>query len=517
MKYFFSILMISQIVVFCSAQLRYDYNWVFNKFRGYDPNNNPIDSGANLHFHPDLTIDYYKGGKETYVMNTSFSDKNGNLLFYTNGCVIMDKNHQIIPGGDSINYGSNGWGDCYAGVGYARGPQGAIFLPKPEYEDSIINLFHLFGEALQDPKIGVRYYTFEIRKTEISKIKNQWKVTEKNKSILRDTLSFNSMVATKHQNNKDWWIILPDDAGPNTKYTYNIIKITKDGASEIKKQKIGDLLTGTEQCNFSPDGTKYALYNFVETYVSLFDFDRGTGTLSNYRKFNLPDTNRLGGCSFSPNSRFLYVTETDKIWQYDTYAADIDASRELVATYDGFLDPTVDTSKTKRRTYFWQMQQGPDCKLYINAPQYNKYLSYINKPNEKGVACDVRQHAIFIRTGINKSLPYFPNYRLGTIYENDCDTITGVGWLNPYLENDALEIVPNPSQGSFEVRNLTEVDEPTHLQIYNMTGQILYNKIIQPFSTSTIIDDHKLNSGIYIIHQKNRNNNIKCAKLVIIK
>lgn len=492
--------------------MKHDNTWLFNVYLGQKG-----DTVMQMKFNPEPNITYQTGGATMYVMNASYSDRKGNLLLYSNGCVIMDGNHQIIPGGDSINYGSNGWGDCLQGYGYARGPQSAMFIPQPNNEDSIINLFHLFGEGISDPIKGVKYYTFEVRKTEISRIKNQWKVTDKNKTLLRDTLSFNSMVATKHQNNKDWWIILPDDSGSNTKNTYNILKITKEGCSEVVKQKIGDLLTGTLQCNFSPDGTKYALYNFVETYVSLFDFDRATGTLSNYRKFNLPDTNRYGGCAFSPNSRFLYVTQLDKIWQYDTYAADIDASRELVAVYDGFIDPSYDTTKTKKRSYFWQMQQGPDCKLYINAPQYNKYLSYINKPNEKGVACDVRQHAIYIRTGINKSLPYFPNYRLGTIYENDCDTITEVGWLNPFLENDALEIVPNPSQGSFEVRNLTEVDEPTHLQILNMTGQILYNKIIQPFSTNTIIDDHKLNSGIYIIHQRFNNKTLKSNKLVVIE
>jgi len=451
-------------------------------------------------------------------MNASYSNKYGDLQFYTNGCVIMDKNHQIITGGDSINFGTNLWGDCLQSYGYAEGPQGALFIPKPSFEDSIISLIYLTGEGVVDPIKGLNYYTFEIRNTEIQLVKNKWIVAFKNNIIYKDTFGGEGLVATKHKNNLDWWLVVPDDSGPNTKNGFNIFKYSKSGFSNFNKQKIGDVLTGTQQCNFSPDGTKYALYNFVETYVSLFDFDRTTGTLSNYRKFNLPDTNRYGGCAFSPNSRFLYVTQLDKIWQYDTYAADIGASRELVAVYDGFIDPSYDTTKTKKRSYFWQMQQGPDCKLYINAPPLlNRYLSYINKPNEKGVACDVRQHAIQFKLSYNATLPYFPNYRLGTIYENDCDTITGVDWLNPYLENDALEIVPNPSQGSFEVRNLTEVDEPTHLQIYNMTGQILYNNTIQPNSTNTIIYDHKLNSGIYIIHQELNNKIIKSNKLVVVE
>ena len=31
--------------------------------------------------------------------------KNGNLLFYTNGCAVMDRNLNLMPNGDSINSG----------------------------------------------------------------------------------------------------------------------------------------------------------------------------------------------------------------------------------------------------------------------------------------------------------------------------------------------------------------------------------------------------------------------------
>ncbi|GIV32305.1 MAG: hypothetical protein KatS3mg030_607 [Saprospiraceae bacterium] len=44
------------------------------------------------------------------------------------------------------------------------------------------------------------------------------------------------------------------------------------------------------------------------------------------------------GLSFSPNSRFLYATVGYKLWQYDTWAADITASRQLVAYWDGYRD-----------------------------------------------------------------------------------------------------------------------------------------------------------------------------------
>src|SRR5690606_24097100 len=33
--------------------------------------------------------------------NTSICDEDGKLLFYTNGCAVMNRNHEVMPNGDS--------------------------------------------------------------------------------------------------------------------------------------------------------------------------------------------------------------------------------------------------------------------------------------------------------------------------------------------------------------------------------------------------------------------------------
>ena len=51
--------------------------------------------------------------------NTSISDDDGNLLFYFNGCAVINRLHQVMPNGDSINAGEwfeKFWlGDCIYG------------------------------------------------------------------------------------------------------------------------------------------------------------------------------------------------------------------------------------------------------------------------------------------------------------------------------------------------------------------------------------------------------------------
>lgn len=491
------------------AQMRHDNNWIFNKYWGEF-----VDSGAVLKFYPDAAVDYHLNGNETYLMNSSFSDRSGNLLYYTNGCVINDSSHKTIAGGDSINFGSNKWGDCLQRYGYARGPQSAMFLPKPGNVDSSTILLHLFGETLFDPgKNTVVPYTFEIRSTEIQRKKDKWTTSSKNKTLLRDTLSFSGLVATKHSNNEDWWVVIPDGNYFDIKNKYFVLLITKQGATKITTTNIGNLLTGTEQCNFAPNGTKYALYNFVETFVGLCDFDRTTGTLSNYKKLELPDTVKNGGCAFSPNSRFLYVTTTTKIWQFDIEAQDINASRTLVATYDGFTDPGY----FNKPTYFWQIQQGPDCKLYINSTNITRYLSCINRPNEKGLACDVSQHSILIRTAIARTLPYFPNYRLGTPYENDCDTITSNSWLAPYLESEPLSVIPNPTNGQIELKFAKQQTDAVYT-IFSVTGEMLQTgKLLGTLESATVLLVDSIPGGIYHVLVKDNQTMIGAAKFVVIR
>ena len=37
--------------------------------------------------------------------NASICDKDGNLLYYTNGCHVVGRNHQILPNGSGLNDG----------------------------------------------------------------------------------------------------------------------------------------------------------------------------------------------------------------------------------------------------------------------------------------------------------------------------------------------------------------------------------------------------------------------------
>jgi hypothetical protein len=205
----------------------------------------------------------------------------------------------------------------------------------------------------------------------------------------------------------------------------------------IGSQTVGiPVIDGVGQVVFSPNGLHFFIYGTVSTtqgaYLNLYDFDRCTGLLSNHQQYHFI-SNGWGGCSFSPNSRFLYVNYFTKAYQYDLEAPDVWASRIQVALYDGFLDPL--------NTTFYLMQLGPDGKIYANSPSGVKSLHVIHNPDEKGLNCEYQQHGVSLPTYNAFSIPSFPNYRLGPLDGSPCDTIgldnSPISWWRS--EADTLE------------------------------------------------------------------------------
>ena len=57
------------------------------------------------------------------------------------------------------------------------------------------------------------------------------------------------------------------------------------------------------------------------------DFDREKGEFSNYKFHNIRHKLHLAtGLEWSPNSRFLYISSSDSLFQYDTWVEDLVAS-----------------------------------------------------------------------------------------------------------------------------------------------------------------------------------------------
>jgi PKD repeat protein len=125
------------------------------------------------------------------------------------------------------------------------------------------------------------------------------------------------------------------------------------------------------------------------------------------------------GTAYAPNSRFIYLANTHFIVQVDLKAADIPASMDTVAVFDGFYDESP-----LKSCYFGLMQLMPNGIIYSPTIPYNhtRYLHEIRFPDRKGSACRPIQRSIRWPLTIG-SVAYFPNYRLGPIDGSACDTL----------------------------------------------------------------------------------------------
>ncbi len=342
--------------------------------------------------------------------NTNISNEGGDLLFYFNGLYIEDNTFQIMVNGDSIN----AYDEDTFGYGL---PQGGAIIPFPSHDNQYL-LFNSFFDWIPIP--GVNYEGLEFYYSIIDMAGNNGlgKVILKKELLIADTITLGKIVTTHHANGRDWWILINERISNN----YYTVLVNPNGPQLQEKQALGDTINDDlGQARFSPDGRYYVVYNSVSntigSFLDIYDFDRCTGLLSNPIHVAFNDGPIAAGMSISPNSQFVYVSSGIFLYQYDLWADDIEASRVIIAEYDGFVD------NLNLPTTFHQMQLAPDGKIYMSCSSATFYLHVIHNPNEKGLACNFEQHGIELPTRNGFSVPYHPNYRLGPIDGSFCDTL----------------------------------------------------------------------------------------------
>ncbi|NUO00981.1 MAG: PKD domain-containing protein [Saprospiraceae bacterium] len=348
-------------------------------------------------------------------VNASICDTSGNLLFYTNGIYIANALNEPMENGQGLNPGLHAQQNQE--YGYIL-DQGAMILPAPEH-DSLYYLLHMDKELnLTQTSFQSSHFYYTI--VNINDNNGLGKVTSKNQALITDTFHKGKLVATRHANGRDWWILV---RRYGTNLYYKVI-LSVNGLINLGIQSSGNAIPSNSigQAVFSPDGSKYANVHIAgyagdPIYVSIYDFDRCSGTLSNSIQFTYADTAWCAGIAISPNNRFLYVSSFRYIYQYDLQAPDIEASRITVAEWDGFAQ------NGSFATTFYLAQLAPDGKIYITSNSSVSYLHVINHPDSLGLACDVCQHCVELPTWNAFSLPNFPNYRLHHLEGSPCDTL----------------------------------------------------------------------------------------------
>jgi hypothetical protein len=449
---------------------------------GYQHTNPLPNGGTKLEFSNDtLEVGFEQLNINLKGTYSGLGTADGQYFIYTNGYTICNKNHDTISNGAGLTPGGNY--SIYAQWGIPV-PHNAVLLPYPGsdrlmvmisadnyYENGIYFARNVFY-SLIDP----------------SGHNGQGIVLIKNQVVLTDSLTNGGFEVTRHANGRDWWLVIKRARLSDLAK----ILITSDGPSfQGFEYNLGPNSAQGGQGSFSPDG-KYLAFFSSNIQLRIYDFDRCSGVINNLRYKIITNIPSLGGLAFSPNSRYLYITKLDSLWQFDMEAQDIVASQTLIDTYAQIPDPI-----TGWITGFSRHFAATDGKIYIQ--NYSGVMLHvINNPDMPGQACNFVQNQIQCPTYYYATVPTYVNLNLMQEHGSICDTL-GVGIEKLSIKNEPLKIAPNPSNGNisieFPVQEISGM-----LYVYDVNGKLVYSEYVSPYTYIKNLNLHgKLSSGMYAL------------------
>ena len=379
--------------------------------------------------------------------SASYSDDNGQLLFYTNGGkgdsgslppgAVWNRNNQIMPNGNLL----------YA-AGCSSSPQSSLIIPKTG-----TSIYYLYTMGCAGALTGLRESIIDM-----SLDNGLGDLTQVGTQISASTNLSEGLTATKHANGTDYWIIVHSDSG-NEFYVY---PHTAAGIGTPTSYAIGNTPSVHGQIKISASGTVIACGEEV------YSFNNATGAITNPRSIG----RSAWGRSFSPSGRFLYVSGAlgvGNIYQYDLQASNLAASEVEVLGGGVFTGP---------------MQLGPDGKIYV-AVYSNQSVSVINSPELAGAACNIGLYQVPLSASCQLGLPNF----IDSYYYELHPTSAAVS------ENQLVfDIYPNPASSKIRLRTDAAISE---IRIFSITGAVL--KKMGANEVTAEIDCSDLESGTYFL------------------
>lgn len=361
---------------------------------------------AGLDFNSTNPVVLTDGKMNTGEGCATISNSSGDLLFYTDGVTVWNKNHQIMPNGTDL-------------LGGSSSTQSAIIVPNPANSD----IYYLFTTSSANFSTGIRY-----SEVDLTLNGGLGDVTVNKNIVLVAGEVSEKLTAIKNASGTGYWVMshgyLTNSflAYQVTASGVNVTPVVSTIGSFFDKynSKFGYL-------KFSPDGSKLANTESTTTFngIEIFDFDNSTGILSNYRNFSTPDYFNYG-LEFSPSGTLIYTAgskyidfynQNHKISQYDLTATDINASEVVLYT-----------TASDQNFYIGALQLAPDNKIYgsmmdLNSVIVGNYISRIENPNTYGTGSNFVLRALDLSPNkCQLGLPQFIQsyFNVGINVQNNC-------------------------------------------------------------------------------------------------
>ncbi len=338
-------------------------------------------SNAGLDFNSGNPIPQNDSGISTIECSSSISDSDGNLLFYTNGERIYDREFNTMANGDGI-------------LGHKSSTSGAIIIADP----GNLSRYYVFtSDAVQfyqeNPAMpvgkGLNYSVVDM-----SLNGGLGEVVLKNVNLLPQTSE--KLSAVSRGDGTGYWVVT------HFEDSFYAFSITNTGIAPAVVSTMGPLINDYNNTRgwikLSPDGSKMGVaHSIFEPSLTgslhLYDFNDLTGEISNE---TLIDNELVYyGVEFSSNSEKLYasakipltggfVTGNIRIFQYD-----------VANPFVSYMIAEIESDALS--DIAGALQIGMDCKIYYT--NANSEISVIARPNRNNEAADFRFGAVNLGAG----------------------------------------------------------------------------------------------------------------------
>ncbi|MGI9550702.1 MAG: hypothetical protein ACR2MT_05840, partial [Aurantibacter sp.] len=252
-------------------------NWYFGTHAGLD-----FNSGA-----PEVLLD---GQIRTVEGCETFSDPDGNLIFYTEGNNVWNRFHEVMPNGTGLD-------------GSFSTTQSALVVPNPADDD----IYYIFTpDDVLTYKLG-NPTGFNYSIVDMSLDGGRGDVVVKNTDLL--TQGSEKVTGIRAPDGSFYWAIT------HYRDSFYAYRIDATGVNETPVvSKVGPLVDDFENfrgsIKVSPNGGKIAIAHTIlnpsyKGSLYLFDFDVNTGRVNSSMALN--DDRVYYGVEFSSNSTKLYA------------------------------------------------------------------------------------------------------------------------------------------------------------------------------------------------------------------
>lgn len=323
---------------------------------------------AGLSFSTGTPVPLLDGALNTSEGVATISDAGGQLLFYTDGQTVWNRNHSTMTNGTGL------WGN-------ASSTQSGVAIQKPG-EPNIYFLFTV-DDVATGAGDGMAYSIIDMTASG-----GAGAVTSKNNQLVPLANATEKITAVRHSNGTDIWVVT--HGWQNNQFMAFLVTNTGVNPTPVVSS-VGQNHSGTNRhragyLKASPNGEHIASTQYdypTLAVVELLRFNPATGTVyQDIKSFNDNLMNAYG-VEFSPDNTKLYISGTrteGQITQYDLNQPDATSiinTRSTISSVGNFA----------------AMQVASNGKMYI-ARNNLTAISVINEPNSLGNACNLTLDAV---------------------------------------------------------------------------------------------------------------------------